>query len=65
MYEEFISGKVHMKPQPRHFEYLTRAWPAFNDDFSSQKIQSVLEMKVLVYPDAQGRNSAASLQRLG
>lgn len=50
MFEEFTSGKVHMKPQLRHFEQVAKAWSASADEFSIQKVQSILEMKELLYP---------------
>jgi pentatricopeptide repeat protein len=61
MFEDYTRGEIHMKPQLRHFEQVGHAWSASTDASSNEKIQSVLEMKQLLYPDAKGHASAPSI----
>jgi hypothetical protein len=52
LHREFISGKVSMKAQLRHFNQVAKAWSDSTDASSKEKVRSVLDIKKLVFPAA-------------
>lgn len=51
MYEEFVRGDAQMKPQIRHFAQVANALSKSTDGASGAKVQRVLDVKKLLYPD--------------